>query len=94
MRERARGYEVERKERETKREEGLAAESEKRRQSASLLGLEPRPATSTTHDRPHKREEAVCVFCRRHGADFVLYIATEKKKKLSSCTRQQRKEVV
>lgn len=65
----------ERKERKTKRGKGLAAESEKRRWSASLLALEPRPATTTAHDRAHKREEAVGVFCWRHRTDLVLYIA-------------------
>jgi hypothetical protein len=42
-----------------------------------LLSLEPRRATSTTHDRAHKRDETVRIFCRRHRTDLVLY--TEKK---------------
>ena len=41
--------------------------------SLSLFGLEPRPASSTTHDRAHKCEETVRVFGRRHRTDLVLY---------------------
>jgi hypothetical protein len=69
MRERARGYELERE-----------REKQSARRSASLLGLEPCPATSTTHDRAHEREEAVCVFWWWYRTDLVLYIAMEGKK--------------
>src|ERR1700760_1688513 len=79
MRERARGYEVERRER-NKMRGRVGSGQRQRRRSEPLLGLEPRSTTTTSHDRTHKREEAVCVFCRRHGTDLVLYIATEKKK--------------
>ena len=41
-----------------------------------LFGLEPRPASSTAHDRAHKSEETVRVFGRRHRADLVLYTDT------------------
>ena len=44
-----------------------------KRRGQRLLGLEPRAALSTTHDRAHKRNETVRVLGRRHRTNLMLH---------------------
>ena len=46
-----------------------------------LLGLEPRAALSTAHDRAHKRKETIRIFRRRHRTDLMLQGCTIQNQK-------------